>query len=101
MATVEAGDNVEFEVTYKTQRPVELADLGSSFRALGRQYEEYVTRHGFDPMERNAKLYVSQVRTGSIIVRLMNMLEQGSMVLKDLDVLAGFITNLHDLIEYF
>src|SRR5947208_2260741 len=62
MATAEAGDSVAFEVTYKTERPVELADLGSSFRALGRQYEEYVTRHGFDPMEGNAKLYLQQVR---------------------------------------
>ncbi|CUT10711.1 hypothetical protein BF49_1791 [Bradyrhizobium sp.] len=92
---------VAFEIKYEQGRPVELADLGESFRALGRQYEDYVTRHGFDHQPGNAKLYVSQVRSGSIILVLKNMLEQGSMVLKDMDVLAGFITNLYELINYF
>lgn len=92
---------VTFEIKYDNGRPVELSDLGESFRALGRQYEEYVTRHGYDHQPGNAKLYISEVRSGSIIVILKNLLEQGSMVLKDFDVLAGFITNLYDLIDYF
>jgi len=92
---------VAFEVRYDNGRPLELSDLGESFRALGRQYEEYVNRAGFDHQPNNAKLYVARVRSGSIIVVLKNLLEQGSMVLKDMDVLAGFTTNLYELIEFF
>jgi hypothetical protein len=94
-------EGVAFEIKYATGRLVELADLGESFRALGKQYEEFVNRAGFDHQPSNARLYVSEVRTGSIIVVLKNLLEQGSMVIRDIDVLAGFTTNLYDLIEYF
>jgi len=93
--------DVTFEVHYKTGQPVELADLGDSFRSLGRQYEDYVNRHGYDQTPNNARLYVTDVRKGSIIVTLIHLLEQGSIVIKDLDVLAGFYTNLKDLIDYF
>jgi hypothetical protein len=101
MARSDDGSDVAFQVKYETDRPVELADLGESFRALGKQYEDYVHRHGFDQTPGNARLYVSELRTGSILLILKNMLEQGSMVIKDFDVLAGFITNLSELIEYF
>jgi hypothetical protein len=60
-----------------------------------------VTRHGYDHQAGNAKLYVAEVRSGSIILVLKNLLEQGSMVLKDIDVLAGFLANLYELIDYF
>jgi hypothetical protein len=92
---------VAFQVKYETGRPVELADLGESFRALGKQYEDYVHRHGFDHQPGNARLYVADLRTGSILLVLKNMLEQGSIVLKDFEVLAGFIGNLYKLINYF
>lgn len=87
-------DEVSLQVKYETERPVELADLGESFRSLGRHYEDYVHRHGFDQTPGNARLYVSELRTGSIVLILKNMLQQGSIVLKDLDVLAGFTTSL-------
>ena len=101
MAASEDSSEVAFHVKYETARPIELADLGESFRALGKQYEEYVHRQGFDQTPGNAQLYVSQLRSGSILLILKNMLEQGSIVLKDVDVLAGFITNLSELVEYF
>jgi hypothetical protein len=101
MAESDDSADVAFQVKYETGRPVELADLGESFRALGKQYEDYVHRHGFDQQAGNARLYVAELRTGSILLILKNMLEQGSMVLKDLDVLAGFITNLYELVDYF
>jgi hypothetical protein len=101
MAASDDRSDVAFQVKYETERPVELADLGESFRALGKQYEDYVHRHGFDQQPGNARLYVAELRTGSILLILKNMLEQGSMVLKDFDVLAGFISNLYELIDYF
>ncbi|MDO9299424.1 hypothetical protein [Bradyrhizobium sp.] len=100
MPASDESKGIALEVRYSTGRPVELADLGESFRALGKQYENFVHRHGFE-QPGNARLYVSEVRTGSIIILLKSLLEQGSMVLKDIDVLAGFMTNLYDLIEYF
>ena len=101
MAASDDSSEIAFQVKYETGRPVELADLGESFRALGKQYEDYVHRHGFDQQPGNARLYVAELRTGSILLILKNMLEQGSMVLKDFDVLAGFISNLYELIDYF
>jgi hypothetical protein len=94
-------DDAGFQVRLETDRPVELFDLGAFFSALGKHYEEYVNRGAFDHQDGNARLYIADLRKGSILVLLKNLLEQGSLVLKDIDVLAGFMTNLHELIEYF
>ncbi|SRR5260370_28872862 len=82
-------------------RPVEISDLGRTLPALGKQYEEFVVSHGYDQTPGNARLFVSHVETGSIIVTLKGFLEQASFVLEHVDVLAGFITSFHDIVDFF
>jgi hypothetical protein len=75
--------------------------LGASFDALGHEYQRFVHKHGYDDISGNAKLYIAQIRPGSILVELKALLEQGSFIIDHLQVLAGFITNLQDLINFF
>jgi hypothetical protein len=81
-------------------RPVEISDLGRSLQALGKQFEEFVVSHGYDQTPANAQLFVSHLETGSIIVTLQAFLEQASFVLKHVDVFAGFVGNIHDIIDF-
>lgn len=92
---------VAFRVSLKNTKPVELVDIGQSFEALGELYEAFVHRHGYDKTPGNAKLYLVDVRRGSIIADLKGYLDQASFVLDHLDVLAGFIANMNELIEFF
>ncbi len=92
----------DFSLTVRIDntRPVEIADLGRSLQALGKQYEEFVVSHGYDPRPANAQLFVTHVETGSIVVTLKTLLEQASLVLKDLDVLGGFVGSLNEIMNF-
>lgn len=92
---------VELTFHLETSRPVDLVDLGLSFNALGRQFESYVRAREFEPNPRNARLFVKELRTGSILATLGSLLEQASFVFEHADAIAGFYTNLVDLLEYF
>jgi hypothetical protein len=92
---------VALRVSLKNTKPVELVDLGQSFEALGDLYESFVHRHGYDKTPGNAKLYLVDIHRGSIVAELKGYLDQASLVLNHLDVLAGFIGNVNELIEFF
>lgn len=88
-------------ITLKNQRPVELLDLTASLHALGEQYGEFVHSRGYDPLADNVRLYVTELRTGSIIAELKAMAEQSSLVLKHAEVFVAFLANFNDIINFF
>src|SRR6266704_2395662 len=93
-------DDAALEISFANQRPVELIDLAESFIALGRQYEEFVYSRGYDPQARNVRLYIVEIRSGSIIARLQEFAEQTSFILKHADVYAAFVTSLNEIVQY-
>jgi hypothetical protein len=48
----------------------------------------------------NARLFVKNVREGSIIVTLQTLLDQASFLVKHIEVLGGFVANLNDIILF-
>lgn len=50
------SDEPFLRVQFKNQRPVELLDLTAALSALGRDYEEFAVKRGFDLKEGNVKL---------------------------------------------
>jgi len=83
----------------ENSKPIELVDIAQSFRALGEQYESYVSSKVAGGGK--AKLYLVKLRGGSVIADLKGYLDQASFVIEHLDVTAGFVANLNELIEYF
>jgi hypothetical protein len=59
--------------TFNNTRPVELLDLTNSLLAIGEQYRSYVRRQNEALAEDNYRLYVREIRTGSIIVDLISL----------------------------
>jgi hypothetical protein len=98
MAMAPTREHAELRVVLDNSRPVDVTDLGRSLEALGREYEEFVVGR-FEPPPVNARLYVSHVESGTIIVTLETLLDQASFLLKHVDVFAGFITNIQDIIN--
>jgi hypothetical protein len=95
------GSEIALTVRFENSRPVELIDLGTSFEALGQEYQRFVHRSGHDTIPENAKLYITEIRAGSILVQLKAFLEQASFLVDHVHVLAGFVTNLQDLVDFF
>jgi hypothetical protein len=54
-----------------------------------------------DTTPENAKLYITEIRAGSILVQLKAFLEQASFLVDHVHVLAGFVTNLQNLVDFF
>jgi hypothetical protein len=94
-------DDVMLTVELKNTSPVDLLDLTVSFAALGQSFRDYATEQTADPLPDNLKLYVRELRSGSIIADLIPLLEQAQWIDKHIDVLAGFAANFHDILNYF
>ena len=93
-------ERAELQFVLENRRPVDVTDLGLSLQALGTEYEEFVVQHGYEILPINARLYISRVETGSIVVTLQTLLDQASFLLDYIDVFGGFVTNLNDIIEF-
>jgi hypothetical protein len=91
----------ELELRYEYTKPVELFDLGASFTAFARQFENYSYVRGYDIVEGNVTLCVTSVESGSILVRVKELWEQASLVADAADTFAGFVGNLEHIINFF
>jgi hypothetical protein len=98
---VEAHGELELTVRLINTKPIELVDLGQSFEALGELYSEFVHSKDYDLIAGNARLYLIDLRSGSIVATLKGLLDQASFLLDHLDVLSGFLANVNDLIKFF
>lgn len=100
MAMVEYGERERsaLRVTLNNTRPVDITDLGRMLEAIGREYEEFVVGR-YEPPPVNARLFIAKVETGSIIFELQSLLDQASFVYHHLDVFAGFVANIQDIVD--
>lgn len=94
------GEDGVLTVEIKNSRPVELMDLTVSFQALAQSFKDYANERG-DPIPDNIKLYVQELRTGSIIAHFSALAEQAQWVIDHADTLAGFVANTQQIIDYF
>ncbi|MBO9589468.1 hypothetical protein [Devosia sp.] len=59
------------ELTIDLERPVELYDLMGMFVAIGHQFEQYLRDEHPNLVDETSKIYVRQIRAGSIIADLI------------------------------
>lgn len=57
-------------ITINNQRPIELADLTTSFQGISGEYRDYVLSRGGVLQKDDVRLYVHELKTGSIIAEL-------------------------------
>jgi hypothetical protein len=90
-------------ITFKLEnsRPVDLLDLTRSLAAFGEGYLDFVGRAGYDVEPGNVRLFVREIRTGSIIADLASMADQASLILSHLDAAAGFISHFDKILHHF
>src|ERR1700730_18480862 len=99
MAELEAEAPIRFELN--NSKPVDLLDLTAALHAFGEAYQDHVISAGYDSERGNIRLFIKELRTGSIIAELASLAEQASFVLKHIDVAAGFVTHVNDILQYF
>jgi hypothetical protein len=106
MALYEGRDELErsshlLTVKLSNGRPVDLVDLTTSLSALAQDFEDFSNKNSQDPMPDNLRLYVREMRSGSIIADLMPLGDQISWIVDHKDLLGAFVGHLNDLAQYF
>lgn len=61
----------EFTIEVKNTRPIELLDLTASLTALANEYQRHLQRDHAEDAASEVRLYVKEIRTGSIVAELM------------------------------
>lgn len=96
---LEGQSSLTFHIA--NSRPVELIDLTSALAAFGDAYQDFVVNSGFDTDRRNIRLYVKEIRAGSIIAELFSIAQQISIIDKHDEIAAAFLSNLNEIIQFF
>lgn len=94
-------DDAVLRVEIKNKKPVDLIDLTASLMALAQYFQDYATSNTGDPLPDNMRLHVKEMRTGSVIAELVTLADQAQWIIEHIEVMAGFVGNLDDLMKFF
>jgi hypothetical protein len=86
---------------FRTQRPIDLIDLTTSLMAVGEQFRRFVHRHDAALTEDGYRLFIKEVRAGSIIAELVSYAVQSSMIMPAAPLVAQFGQEISDLFDFF
>lgn len=94
-------DNSLLRVEFNNTKPIELTDLTSSFSALAESFKDYAHQRTGDPQPDNLRLYVKEIKSGSVIADLVAMADQAQFIVEHVEVFAGFVANANELVNFF
>jgi hypothetical protein len=96
------GGSELLTVEIKNEQPVDLVDFTTSMMALAQEFQEFANASSAeDDGPSNIKLFVREMRSGSIIADLIPIAQQADWILDHKDVLGAFVGNLQELANYF
>lgn len=88
-------------VTIDHKGPIELAALSDSFHALAEQHARVASQLGADLNGDEVRLFVREIRSGSIIVELVALAATMTPLVGGIQTVVKFGEKLRDMIEYF
>lgn len=87
----EDAKNVSLIIRIENKQPIELSDLTKSFNALANQFNEYATQSVDHLENRQGKLFVREIKTGSVIVELIEIATIGVIpFMENVNTIVGF-----------
>ncbi len=85
------NQDVRLVIKIENNNPIELFDLTKSLVALANQFDNYATQNADSIENREAKLYVKEIKSGSVIFELIEIATVG---------VIPFLENTNTLIEF-
>jgi len=101
MPDIDSGHEPIITFKLENSKPVDLLDLTGSLAAFGEAYRDYVARAGYDIEPGNVRLFIREIRTGSVIAALASMADQASWILSHFDAAVGFVSRFDQILHYF
>lgn len=91
MTEIAEVKDVRLIIKIDNKNPVELVDLTKSLFSLASQFTSYVEKNGNHKEEREAKLYVKEIKSGSVIVELVELATVGMIpFVENVNTVVGF-----------
>jgi hypothetical protein len=84
-------NDVRLVITIENKKPIELLDLTKALVSLANQFNNYVSKNGDSKEAREAKLYVKEIRSGSVILELMELANIGVL---------PFVENMNTILDF-
>lgn len=85
------NNEISLRVEIKNKKPLELTELTKSFVGIANQYNTYAEKHATTEVEREARLYVKEIKSGSVILDLMEIASVGVIpFLENTNTIIGF-----------
>lgn len=88
--------------TINNKQPIELLDLTKSLVALSTNFDRYTSENGENKENREAKLYVKEIRSGSIIIELIELATVGVIPFaENINTILDFATYFKSSVNFF
>ena len=95
-------NEVSLHIEILNKQPLELTELTKCFIALSNQFNDFVAKNATSEKEREARLYVKEIKSGSVIVDLMEYATVGMIpFLENVNTIAAFAEYCKNVIQYF
>jgi len=96
------ANDIRLIIEIKNKQPLELLDLTRSLVSVASQFNSYVERYGDSKENREAKLYVKEIRSGSVILELIEMATVGVLpFIENMSTVVGFAKHVKTAYDFF
>lgn len=93
--------NISLRIELKNNAPLELNELVKSLSALSSQYESYAAKEGFSEVERSSRLYIREIKSGSVIMDLVELASAGIIpYAENINTIIGFGSYIKVVYDY-
>jgi hypothetical protein len=95
------GEDMKLVFKIDNVKPVELQDLAMSMLSLGDEYRRFANVNAYDVAVEEVRLYVKEIRAGSIITELMAMTPFALPLVSYASSVVDFTGHIVNIIEFF
>jgi hypothetical protein len=95
-------DEISLRIEIRNKQPIELIELTKSFIAISNQYTAYASNNASTEIEREARLYIKEIKSGSVILDLMEIASASVIpFLENTNTIIGFADYCKKAINVF
>lgn len=94
-------ENTILKIEINNNHPVELIDLTKSLYCLGEQYKRYCMKHADQSLTEDFKLFIKEIKTGSIKADLIALAPLTLEIVRDIDTVKEYASYLKYSFDYF
>jgi hypothetical protein len=94
------ADDATLRIEIKNRRPVEVGDFTSSLQALAEEFKSQIEARDPEIAAADVRLYVKEVRTGSIIAELVAIAPQTLQLVSYTNAVVGFYKHMKSAYDW-